>query len=219
MLILGIFLKVLGILLITLVGIILLLLALPISFQGRVQVQGKARGEVEVAGLGGLARLKVSKEPGASSRTRVELIGLEKKLGSGKPKDRPDQQGRASKHWNRSYLSVELLKTMAVFLRKIVADLNLHFSLKGEIGTGDPAYTGMIFSVLSVVLGGSRGFELYPNFIEAVLDIDSEFRGRVIPLVIVGRTLVMLLSAPVRSLWWPRKLNNKKSLKEVASNV
>jgi hypothetical protein len=54
---------------------------------------------------------------------------------------------------------------------------------------------------------------------EACLDIEGEVKGRLFPIVVLWHTLALLLSSPVRSLWWPKFNIKKFRVREVVKGV
>lgn len=208
-----------GIVVLLLVILCLLLapMVLPISFRGQVQVKDSFGGYGEVLGIGGLVKLYVSKEPGTGTRQYLRLFYWEKSLAAGKAKAASKKRKPEASRF-KAVLTRDFMNAVYRYLKKLVRCLNLEARLEGEYGTGDPAVTGILSGVIAALTNEQSQICLYPNFMEVSLDMEGEFKGRFFPIVPLGHTVVLVLSSPVRSLWWP-KFNIKNRVREVVGNV
>lgn len=192
-------------------------MVLPISFRGQAQVNGSFSGYGEVSGIGGWVKLYVSKEPGTRTRQYLRLFYWEKSLAAGKPKAASKKRKPGVSRF-KAVLTRDLINAVYRYLIRLSRCLNLEVRFEGEYGTGDPALTGILSGVIAALTNEQSRICLYPNFMEVSLDMEGEFKGRFFPIVPLGHTVVLVLSSPVRSLWWP-KFNIKNRVREVVSNV
>ncbi len=210
--------SVLAVTLSVILGLLLIPLVLPVSFQGKVQVKNAFRGYGEVSGLGGWIRLYVAKEPGAETRRYLRLFCWEKNLAAGKAKTESKKQKPGAGRF-LDVLNLELMNAVYRCLIRLVPCFHLEARLDGEYGTGDPALTGMLSGVIAALAVEQPRVRLNPNFMEAYLDIEGEVKGRFFPIVVIWYTVALLLSSPVRSLWRPKFNIKKFRVREVVKGV
>lgn len=113
-----------------------------------------------------------------------------------------------------------LLSGLLGYLKQLVRSLDLRLCLTGTYGTDDPALTGMLAALVACTANENRRLELQPDFEESGVDLTGSIECRVVPIVIIGLTLKLLLTSPVRRLWWPKLFKkNNNNLKEVIQHV
>ncbi|NLV17667.1 MAG: DUF2953 domain-containing protein [Syntrophomonadaceae bacterium] len=205
------------VLLLIIMGLFLVPLVLPVSFQGQVRIKESLSGHGEVSGFGGLIKLRVDKEAGNETRQYLKILAWEKILSGGKPAKTASERKQDRSRF-KDVITRELLNAVYRYLKRLVKCLRLEAGLEGEYGTGDPALTGFLAGVIAALASQQLRICLNPNFMEASLDMEGEVQGRFFPIVVLWHTVVLLLSAPVRSLWWP-KFTNKKRVREVVGSV
>lgn len=204
----------LAVLILVILCLLLAPMVLPIRFRGQVQVKESFSGYGEVSGFGGWVKLYVSKESGARTHQYVRLFNWEKSIGAGKPKTATKKRKpRASR--GKAVITRDLMSAVYRYLIKLARCLNLEARLEGEYGTGDPALTGFLCAVIAALAGEQSRIRLNPNFMEASLDMEGEIKGRFSAVVVLWHTVVLLLSSPVRSLWWPKFSIKKYGVREV----
>lgn len=108
----------------------------------------------------------------------------------------------------------QLLAEVVGYLKKLFKSIRLRLRLIGVYGTDDPALTGLIAGLLATLRTKHCNIDLDADFIEPVLDLTGEASGRVIPIVILWLTIRLLLSKPVRKLWWAQ-LKKKLAYKRI----
>ncbi|OAT85221.1 DUF2953 domain-containing protein [Desulfotomaculum copahuensis] len=204
---------------------LLIILALPVTFWGRVRLNEKLAGEGELAWAGGLvaARLGMLDNKPAFSLRVGRWTGRPPRSGRKKParpkqekKRKPDQTRNAFRIKRLApFLDGPLLKRAFAYLRRIWRSLDLKLRLEGEYGTGDPALTGYLTSLVSALHDSRLELHLRPNFAETALDLRGEVGGRLVPVRFLWLTGGFLLAAPVRRLWWSRIIKRKTKVREV----
>ena len=210
--------SVLAVTLLVILGLLLIPMVLPVSFHGQVQIKNAFRGYGEVSGLGGWIKLYVSKEPGAGTCQYLRLFCWGKNLATGKDKATSKKQKPGAGQF-LAVLKLDLMNAVYRYLIRLVPCLHLEARLDGEYGTGDPALTGMLSGVIAALAAEQPWVRLNPNFMEACLDIEGEVKGRLFTFVVLWHTLALLLSSPVRSLWWPKFNIKKFRVREVVKGV
>ena len=99
-------------------------------------------------------------------------------------------------------LNKKLLTVFLGYIKRLFGSLRLRLHLSGVYGTDDPALTGMIAAIFAVLRAEHINFDLNADFRGPVLDVAGETSGRIVPMEILWITLCLLISEPVRKLWW-----------------
>ncbi|MEW6727138.1 hypothetical protein ACP3TJ_09205 [Desulforudis sp. 1088] len=213
----------------------LLLLSVPLTFQARGRFGTEDRSvQCEAAWTGGLVAASIAASGGKPSFT-LRLAGLPIPVPHGKPGvgvKKKQREPRKQKHSGKrqgfpltktlALLNQSLLSVLLSYLRKLVRALNLHLELNGVYGTDDPALTGALAGLVAILPRGRLKLDLEPDFTGSVLDVSGTVRARIVPIVILWLTARLLLTGPVRRLWWPKVLKVFKKgqrIKEVAQHV
>lgn len=205
--------------------LLLILLALPLTFYGRIRLNEKLAGEGELAWAGGLvaARLgMLDNKPAFSLRVGrwTGRLPRSRRKNAARPKQekrhKPDQTRTAFRVKRLvQFLDGPLLKRAFAYLRRVGRSLDLRLRLEGEYGTGDPALTGYLSSLVAALHGSRLELHLSPNYAETFLDLRGELGGRLVPAQFLWLTGGFLLAAPVRYLWWSRLIKRKTKIREV----
>ncbi len=117
------------------------------------------------------------------------------------------------------YLDRQVFKEVFRYLFRLERSLDLKLSFVGEIGFGDPDLTGYLAGFLAVLNAGQWECNLKTNFTETVLHFRGTVQGRVPPASLIWLTGRLLLSEPIRKIWWSQLRKTKKTkIKEVVVN-
>jgi hypothetical protein len=179
-----------------LLGLILLLLAVPVGLEFRLAGIEPLTGEVGVRWLFGLVRFRFP-VPRVGTRTgRPEAA---------RARARPEPRGR-----RRNVLAA---LRQAAFRRRVyclVGDLvrAVHLQrlrLLMRLGLGDPADTGRLWAIVgplsAVAQPGNVEVRITPEFMEPVLEFQADGRLRLIPLRFLVLALGFALSPPTIRAW------------------
>lgn len=208
------------------------LLSVPLSFKARGCLRAEDwRLEASIAWGWGLIAAAIGIN-GRKTSFRLRLAGIAipvsrrdpgkvrtKKIGK-KTRRKEERHGFNLSTVN-SVLNRKLLTAVLGYLKGMVGSLRLRLRLSGVYGTDDPALTGMINGLMAALHAEHFNLDLDADFSGPILDIAGETSGRMVPIVILWRTIRLLLAQPVRKLWWAQlktKFNRRKP-KEVAQYV
>lgn len=111
-------------------------------------------------------------------------------------------------------ISRQLLAEVMGYLKRLFKSIRLRLRLSGVYGTDDPALTGLLAGLMATLRTEHCNIDLDTDFSEPVLDLTGKASGRVIPIVILWLTTRLLLSKPVRKLWWAQ-LKKKLAYKRI----
>lgn len=96
---------------------------------------------------------------------------------------------------------------LMTFIKKILRATHAQdLYLKLRIGLGDPADTGMLWAVMGPLSGMMKNvqnttIEIEPEFIDAVMEVESHGRFRLIPLQFIALVLAFILSPTSIRAW------------------
>ena len=180
-------------------GLVLSLLAVPVTVAFRVEHIKGIRGQVSFRWLFGLVRYRAAMPDAgrAESHDKVRIAGKVRKRGKGSGARGILRLMRQSEFRRR------FARLVRAVLRTIQArDLYLHL----RIGLGDPADTGRLWALFGPIAGlaGSlRGAEirLEPEFSDPVLELESHGEFRLVPLQIVALTAFFAASPSTLRAW------------------
>jgi hypothetical protein len=179
-----------------LLGLILLLLAVPVGLEFRLAGIEPFTGEVGVRWLFGLVRFRVP-VPGVGTRTPSPR--------EARARARPGPRGR-----RRNALAVLRQAAFRRRIYRLAGDMARAVHLQRlrllmRLGLGDPADTGRLWAVvgpLSVVARpGHVEVHIVPEFVEPVLEFQADGRLRLIPLRFLVLALGFALSPPTIRAW------------------
>jgi len=183
-----------------LLGLVLLLLAVPLNVDFRVDGIQPFRGQVGVRWLFGLVRTRLP-FPAASRPGPKEPVEP-----GGDP--RRARSGRRSRP--RNVLAALREAGLRGRVQRLASDLvrAVHFHrlrLLVRLGLGDPADTGRLWAVMGPVnaIAQSRGADvrIEPDFLEPVLEIQADGRVAIVPLRILLLAMGFVLSPPTIRAW------------------
>ena len=159
------------------------------------------------------------KQPGTAKKAAKQ---------SGQQKGQKEKVGKEKQGFSlpalSDVISRQLLAEVMGYLKRLFKSIRLRLRLSGVYGTDDPALTGLIAGLMATLRTKHYNINLDADFSEPILDVTGETSGRVVPGVILWFTIRLLLSKPVRKLWWTqlkKKLAGKsiKKSKEAARHV
>ena len=212
-----------------LLGIVILLAALllvPFNFSAQAGLDDEiASFESLLSWAGGLIGFQVVATGGQPAVLRLRLGRWTRQLQGNAGKKQERRPGKFDLTWTRtarSYLDKQVLREVFRYLFQLERSLDLRLSFEGEVGFEDPDLTGYLAALLATLNPGQWECHLQPNFTEEVLRFRGSVQGRVILARLLWLTGCLLLSAPVRSIWWSqfktRKSKNQGQKKEAVIN-
>jgi hypothetical protein len=183
-----------------LVGLGILLLAVPVSVDFRVQGIEPFSGHVGVRWMFGLVRLRLPFPGAGSSPRRREEV----------PKAPRDGDGSAPRGRGRNVLAALRQGAFRRRVQRLVGDLvravHVHrVRLLMRLGLGDPADTGRLWALVGPVNAVARwrdvDIRIEPDFLEPVLEFEADGRVDVVPLRFVVLVVGFALSPPTLRAW------------------
>lgn len=172
------------------------LLAIPVTLTFRLAWQQTLYGQVQLGWAFGLLRVRIPLSKPESGSTQGEKP-LQKKARSRKP---ARKRGNPFRLIRQKPFRRRIIRFVGELWRALhKRDVRLRL----RVGLGDPADTGQLWAVvgpLAGVLANTReaSFEIEPDFMDAVFELDGSGSIRFVPLQLLWLTLAMLLSPPVR---------------------
>ena len=161
--------------------------------------------------------LAVRYESGEGLRSRIAwLFGLisrelggERENQKNKPKKVKARNARRSFQKPLAIFRVRgFLGTLLLLIRRLVRSIHVRdVDVELEMGTGDPAETGLIFGLIgpSVAMAGSgfsSNIRIQPNFVENIFEGHAQVAVRVYPIMLIPPLVAFVLSpATLRGLW------------------
>ncbi len=213
-----------------LLGIVILLAVLlltPFNFSAQAGLNDEiANFEGRLSWAGRLIEFQVVATGGQPVQMSLRLGRWTRQLRWIKAKKQERRRpGKVDLAWTRtarSYLDKQVLREVFRCLFRLERSLDLRLSFEGEAGFEDPDLTGYLAGLLATLNPGQWECHLQPNFAEAVLRFQGSVQGRAILARLLWLTGLLLLSAPVRSIWWSqlitRKLKKRGQQKEAVVN-
>jgi hypothetical protein len=180
----------------SLVGLVLLLLAVPVEVEFRLEGVEPFTGQVELRWLFGLVRFRVPASRGGP--------GTEAREEAAPARARPRGRGR-----RRNVLAAlgqaEFRGRVYRLARDVVRAAHLHrLRLFMRIGLGDPADTGRLWALLgplSALPLRNAELRLEPEFVDPVLELQADGRLLLVPLRFLALAVAFALSPPTIRAW------------------
>ena len=183
------------------VGFLLLLLLLPVEVAFQIDASEGLRGQLKVRWLLGLVRLH-KRFAGDRGRRRG-------------PEGAPEparKRGRARSRRGPAALLAALRESafrqrVRRFAGDLLAAAHLRqFRLRARLGLGDPADTGCLWALVGPLSAWARTLRaadvrIDPDFADAVFEMQTEGRMRLIPLQLVLLAIGFVLSPPSIQAW------------------
>jgi len=183
-----------------LVGLGLLLLAVPVSVDFRVQGMEPLNGRVGVRWMFGLVKLRLPfPRAGEPRRSREE-----------EPTAARDVDGSAPHGRGRNVLAALRQAAFRRRIHRLVRDLvravhvqRVHLLMR--LGLGDPADTGRLWALVGPVNAVARwrdvDIRIEPDFLEPVLEFEADGRVEIVPLRFVVLAVGFAFSPPTLRAW------------------
>lgn len=202
----------------------LVLLSVPLAFRARGGLSAEEqRLNLKLFWGWGLLALAVDAKGRKTSFSiklaGIDLPGINKKPKAERPKKKnpkktlPKKRPGASLPPITSVLNRKMLAAVLGYLKRLLKSMGLKLKLRGIYGTDDPALTGLLTGVMAALKAEHYSLDLEPDFSGPIIDVSGETSGRVIPTLILWLTLRLILTKPVRRLWWAllkKKITRKK---------
>jgi hypothetical protein len=179
-----------------LLGLVLLLLAVPVGLEFRLAGIEPFTGEVGIRWMFGLVRFRFPVPEVATKTPRPKAA---------KVRVRPEPRGR-----RRNVLAALRQAAFRRRVHRLVGDLvrAVHLQrlrLLMRLGLGDPADTGRLWAVVgplnAVAQLGDVDVRIEPEFVEPVLEFKADGRLWLIPLRFLALALGFALSPPAIRAW------------------
>jgi Protein of unknown function (DUF2953) len=180
-----------------LLGLLLVLMLLPVEVAFRVDSVQPVQAQVRVRALLGLVRAEQCFPRAQAPRPAPAAV---RPPTPARPRRSPAPllaMLREAAFRRRTFRFVDDLLT-ATHLRRFV--------LHARLGLGDPAQTGCLWALLGPLSAWARARQaadvrIDPDFVDAVFELQTEGRMRVVPLQVLMLTLGFLLSPPSIQAW------------------
>jgi hypothetical protein len=190
-----------------LLGLVLLVLAVPVDVEFRLEGIEPFTGEVGVRWLFGLVRFRI---PGP--RVGKPTPRPEAKPKAARVRARPKARGR---HRNvlAALRQAAFRRRVYRLVRDLVRAVHLHrLRLLMRLGLGDPADTGRLWAVVGPLnaVAQLRNAELRiePEFMDPVLEFQADGRLLLVPLRLLILAIAFALSPPTIRAWRTLKGNH-----------
>jgi hypothetical protein len=187
------------------IGILLLLLAVPVELEVRLQGIEPLEGQVAIGWLFGLVRFRIP-IPGAA-RTEKEP--------ETRPKELPERARPRSRSRNAlaALRPAEFRGRLYRLIRDVVRAVNVRrLSLRVRLGLGDPADTGRLWALMgpldALARMGNAEVRLEPDFVDPVLEFQLDGRVRLVPLRFIALAVAFVLSPPTIRAWRTLRSNH-----------
>ncbi len=185
-------------LLITLLGVLLCMLAVPVVIDFSVRKDAAFSGTMEIHWLFGLIRVAVPIEtaPRSATKTPSAISQTHKARRVPDRKSRLRERGSLTKALGSRHFRYRVYRLARTLLHAVQVS---RFLLRLELGLDDPADTGRLWALLGPVagvLGTLRRVtvRLAPNFTGAIFTLESRGQVRFMPLQLVYVIVGFLLS-------------------------
>jgi len=190
-----------------LLGLVLLLLAVPVDVEFRLEGIEPFTGEVGVRWLFGLVRFRIPVPRVGKPTPRPEA-----KRKAARVRARPKARGR---HRNvlAALRQAAFRRRVYRLVRDLVRAVHVHrLRLLMRLGLGDPADTGRLWAVVGPLnaVAQLRNAELRiePEFMDPVLEFQADGRLRLVPLRFLILAIAFALSPPTIRAWRTLKGNH-----------
>ncbi len=179
-------------------GLVLLLLAVPVDLEVRLEGIDPFQGQVGIGWLFGLVRFRIP-IPGAA-RPAPE------------PETRSRDTPERGRTWGRGRNALAALRPaefrgrVSRLVRDVARAVHVHrLRLLARIGLGDPADTGRLWALMgpldALARVGNAEVRIEPDFVDPVLEFQVDGRVRLVPLRIIALGVAFLLSPPTIRAW------------------
>jgi len=186
----------------SLLALLLVLLAVPLSMSFSITRDQALQGHARFRWLFGLVKFQAN-FPGELAAEKPEKKPHSRKLKTTKTTKTSNNTQGVVTLFKQSDFRQHITRFIRHMLRATHAE-DLYLRLR--IGLGDPADTGMLWIVmgpLSAMMKNiqSMQIDIEPEFIDAVLELESHGQFRLIPLQFIALTLAFILSPTSLRAW------------------
>jgi hypothetical protein len=187
-----------------LLGLVLLLLAVPVKVDFRVEGTESLSGRVGVRWMFGLVRIRAPFPRGGAPGRRPEEASRATRA----------REGSEARGHGRHVLVALRQATFRGRVYRLVGDLvrAVHVRrvrLRMRLGLGDPADTGLLWAVVGPVNAVARwrdaDIRIEPDFLEPVLEFHAEGGVEIVPLRFILLAIGFALSPPTIRAWRTRR--------------
>lgn len=183
-----------------LLGLVLLLLAVPVNLDFRVEGTASWSGQVGIRWMFGLVRLRAPfPRRGAPGRSPEE------ESRAARERDGSGSRGRG-RHVLAALRQAAFRRRVHRLVGDLVRAIHLHrVRLRVRLGLGDPADTGFLWAVVGPLDAVARwrgaDIRIEPDFLEPVLEFHAEGGVEIVPLRLILLALGFALSPPTIRAW------------------
>ena len=185
-----------------LLGLLIILLAVPLELAFDIERVGQINGQVSIRWLFGLVRFRIE----IPVNVKPKKTKLQARSASGKTPEKCKKRRGSSKVitvLKRATFRGRLIK----FIKDLLRATHAHeLMLRFRIGLGDPADTGQLWALLGPIAAMAQNIRsgvvrIEPEFIEQVFEFQGKGRFRLIPLEFIVLAIAFVLSPPSLHAW------------------
>jgi hypothetical protein len=182
-----------------LLATVVLLLAVPIDIQVELQHVEEFSGQIAIRWLFGLLQFRF-RFPGAGKASKKVAPEAGRKPG-------PRKRRTPGSNVLAVLRQASFRRRVVRFLRDLFRAAHTHdLSLRVRLGLGDPADTGMLWTLLGPVSAMAQNLRsaeisLEPEFVDPVLEFESRGHFRLFPIQFIAITIAFVLSRPTIRAW------------------
>jgi len=191
-----------------LLGLVLLLLAVPVDVEFRLEGIEPLTGQLGVRWLFGLVRFRIPVPRAGKPTPRPEA-----KPKAARARARPEARGQNRRNVLAALRQAAFRRRAYRLVRDLVRAVHLHrLRLFMRLGLGDPADTGLLWAVVGPLnaMAQLRNAELRiePEFVDPVLEFQADGRLLLVPLRFLVLAAAFALSPPTIRAWLTLKGNH-----------
>ena len=180
-------------------AVLLSLLVIPLSLSFSISQNQQLQGYAQIRWLFGLVKFQTH-FPG-------ETKAPKHKKSSPTKKSKPHKPGNNGRNFVGLFKQQQFRQHIIKFIKNMLrASHAKDLYLRLRIGLGDPADTGMLWAMMGPVSGMFKNLQgmtvtIEPEFIDAVLEIESHGRFKFIPLQFIALMMAFTLSPVTIRAW------------------
>lgn len=185
-----------------LVGLFIVLIAIPIVVSFRLDRVDKMDGQVNIRWLFGLVRFRIPIPGEAKTERKPEVAEA-----VAPDKHRKPERDRGSANFLRVLKRSAFRRRVFRYCKSMFQAMHARdLSLRMRIGLGDPADTGRLWAFVGPVAAMAMNIRgavvnIEPEFIDPVFELHSRGRFRLIPLQFLVLTIGFVLSPSTLRAW------------------
>jgi hypothetical protein len=184
-----------------LLGLLVVLLAVPVEMAFRFQGIDVLEGQVAVRWLFGLVRLRFR-----VPKAKAIKPSMDNAKGAAKASMKRDA-GRRHANVLAVFRQAAFRRRLARLVKDLIHAAHLReLDLRMRLGLGDPADTGRLWAFVGPLNAAAQGLRnarvtIEPAFMDAVIEVDAQGRLLLIPLQCLGLVFAFALSPPSMRAW------------------